>query len=140
MQCVGIARDLLEREISKAKSYVEGVRVVRKAYEEAVDKRLIELPSETLPWRETLNEYPEPLYVYYERADKKWGLKAVPDFTKPYGSNRKNLPVPWAGKADLELRKASGVSDAIFAHRSLFMAAAESREGVLKLAEIALNS
>ena len=46
----------------------------------------------------------------------------------------------WAGKKDEELQKITGVSDALFAHRKLFMAAAKSKEGALKLAKIALNA
>jgi uncharacterized UPF0160 family protein len=139
MQCVDIARDLLTREISKAKFTVQGMEAVRKAYEHSVDKRLIELPTETLPWRETLNEYPEPLYVIYERPDKKWALKAVPDLTKAYGHQRKNLPQAWVGKEGKELQEATGVSDAVFVHRAGFMATASTKDGVLTLARIALS-
>lgn len=140
MQCVGIAKDLLTREIAKAKSTVQGIEAVKSAYEKSPDKRLIELPTETLPWRETLNEYSEPLYVIYERPDKKWAIKAVPDLTKAYGHIRKPLPNAWSGKSDKELQDITGVADATFVHRACFMAVAGSKEGVLALAELALNS
>jgi uncharacterized UPF0160 family protein len=39
---------------------------------------------------------------------------------------------------DEELQKISGVSDATFCHRGLFLAGAKSKEGAIKLAEIAL--
>lgn len=140
MQCVGIAKELLVREIAKAKSMVLGMDAVRKYYEASIDKRLIELPTETLPWRETLNEYSEPLFVIYPRPDKKWAIKAVPDLTKAYGNNRRSLPENWRGRADEELQKLTGVRDALFVHRSGFMGAAQSREGVLELARKALDA
>lgn len=140
MQVVSIAKDLLAREIIKAKAAIAGEDAVRKYYAESADKRLIELPTESLPWRETLNTYSEPLYVIYPRRDTKWGMKAVPDLTKPYGAMRKPLPEGWAGKDGAELQKITGVGDAMFAHRALFVAAAASKEGILQLAHIALNS
>jgi uncharacterized UPF0160 family protein len=79
------------------------------------------------------------LYVIYERPDKKWALKAVPDLTKAYGHQRKNLPQAWVGKEGKELQEATGVSDAVFVHRAGFMATASTKDGVLTLARIALS-
>ena len=54
--------------------------------------------------------------------------------------NRKDLPKSWAGLVDEELQKISGVPDAMFCHRGLFVANAKSREGAIKLAQIAVQS
>ncbi len=140
MNNVSLAKDLLRREIERAHEIAEGEKVIKKIYDDTSDKRLIELPNEGLPWKSVLGKLPEPLYVIYRRRDGDWGLKAVPDLDKPYGHNRKNLPAEWAGKTGEDLQKATGVSDASFAHRGLFMAAAKSREGILQLAKIALES
>jgi uncharacterized UPF0160 family protein len=137
---VGRAKELLIREITRAKEVAKGEIAVRAAYDRSEDKRLIELPTEELPWRQVLGALPEPLYIVYQRRDKHWGIKAVPDFTKPYGHNRKDLPESWSGKTNEELQKATGVPDTLFAHRGLFMAAAKTREGVLALAQKALNA
>jgi len=50
------------------------------------------------------------------------------------------LPSAWAGLRDAELQKVSGVEDAVFCHRALFTAVARSKEGAIKLAQIALQS
>jgi uncharacterized UPF0160 family protein len=139
LNSVTIAQELLTREITNAKEIINGQKIVQEIYENSSDKRLIELPSEDLPWRDVLGRLPEPLYIFYEGKDGKWRIKAIPDLNKPYGHNRKNLPESWAGLADQELITVTGVPDAIFAHRALFMAAAKSREGILELAKIALN-
>jgi len=54
--------------------------------------------------------------------------------------NRKNFPKPWAGLRDEELANVSGVRDAVFCHRGLFLAVAQSKEGAVKLAQIAVES
>jgi len=41
---------------------------------------------------------------------------------------------------DEELQKVSGVSDAVFCHRALFMVVAKSRAGAIQLAELALEN
>lgn len=140
MQCVGIAQDLLVREIGKAKAQAEGEKVVLGIYDKTLDKRLIELPDGNLPWRYLLATLPEPLYAVYPRPDGQWGLKTVPDISKSYGHERKPLPESWAGKAGENLERISGVSGAIFAHAKRFMAAAKTREAILTLAKLALDS
>jgi len=54
--------------------------------------------------------------------------------------NRKDFPNTWAGLRDEEFQKVSGVSDAVFCHRGLFLIGAKSKEGAIKLAQIALTS
>jgi len=53
---------------------------------------------------------------------------------------RKSLPEGWAGKSGEELEKVTGVKGAVFCHRGLFTAVAETKEAITKMAEIAVNS
>jgi uncharacterized UPF0160 family protein len=141
MNNVGIAKELLIREIIRAKDVVVGEGLVQSLYEKSADKRLIELLDENeLPWKQVLSKLPEPIFVLYKRRDDDWGVKAVPDTTKPYGHNRRDFPKAWAGLEGKKLQEVSGVSDASFAHAKLFMVAAKSKEGALELAEKALNN
>lgn len=140
MNNVYFARDLLKREINRAKETVIGEDLVKVFYEKSEDKRIIEIPSEHLPWKEILGRLPEPLFVKYIRRDGNWALKAVPDISKPYGYHRKDLPSAWGGKSLEELQEITGVPDAIFAHRNLFVVSAKSKEGIEALAEKALNA
>ncbi|NBQ67377.1 MAG: MYG1 family protein [Nitrosomonadaceae bacterium] len=52
---------------------------------------------------------------------------------------RKPFPAHWAGLTDGELAAASGVIDAVFCHRNLFIASARSYEGAKQLAQKALD-
>jgi uncharacterized UPF0160 family protein len=127
---------LLAREIIKATETLEGEDKVLKIYENTEDKRLLVL-SEELPWKRVCAENTEVLYVVYPRVDGKWSVKAVQNLE--YVS-RKPLPESWGGKADKDLQDISGVSDAIFCHNARFMAAAQTKEGAIKLAKIALSA
>jgi uncharacterized UPF0160 family protein len=66
-------------------------------------------------------------------------VRAVRDDPKTF-INRKNFPKLWAGLRDEELQNVTGVKDAVFCHRGLFLAVANSKEGAIKLAQIAVES
>jgi len=53
---------------------------------------------------------------------------------------RKGLPETWRGVRGEMLANISGVPDASFCHTSGFIAGAKSKNGVLQMAKIALNS
>ncbi len=134
---VDVARDLLTREIKRAKDGVEAVRLVEEAYKNSSDKRLIILEKDW-PWRQVLDKYTEPVYVVSPDRDGHWNARTVQKKLLSF-ENRKDFPTEWAGKKGEEFRKISGVEDAIFCHKNLFFACAESKEGTIKLAKLALE-
>ncbi len=138
MSLVEISKGLLEREIKKAEERVRGMKEVEDIFHNTADKRLIVLEKD-LPWEPVLVTKPEAIFVIYQRREGNWGVKGVPVANKGF-ERRKLLPESWAGKEKEELRAVSGVADAVFCHQHRFLAGAETKEGALKLAEIALNS
>ena len=138
LKSVEIAKVILEREIIQCTDALLAEETLIKAYQDALDKRIVVLEKK-YPYEEILNRFKEPLFVVFERSDenKYWEAEAVRDNFKSF-INRKNFPISWAGLREDELQKVSGVSDAIFCHKGLFMVVAKSREGAIKLAEIAL--
>lgn len=143
MRCVEIAKVVLKREIIQAMDALLAEEIVTSVYEKTEDKRIIILDKH-YPSDYVLNNFPEPLYVVYPRkgeteGEENWGVKAVRKDPKTF-VNRKNLPKLWAGLKDEELQNVTGVRDAIFCHRALFMAVAKSKEGAIKLAQIAVES
>lgn len=134
---VHIATQLLRREIEIHSQAEEAEQIVREIYEKTKDKRLITLDDD-YPWHPVLTAFPEPLYVLYPSGGR-WKLKAVRKAVDTF-ENRKDLPQAWAGKRDTELQKITGVPDAVFVHNKLFNAVAESKEGILALAKLALES
>ena len=137
LQCVSIAKNILNNEIRKAKADIEAEKILSKIYANAEDKRIIVLDRK-YPY-DQLQYYPEPIFVVYPRLGGTWGVEGVA--VKKFSfEKRKNLPKAWAGLRDDEMGKISGVPDAIFCHRALFMAVARSKEGAIKLAQIAIES
>ncbi len=138
LDMVDLAKKILKREIKRAQDKYEAKILVDKAYNEAKDKRLIVLDI-YYPWRDALIVYPEPLFVVTPRQGGKWDLSTI-GVEKNSFKARKDLPKSWAGLKNEDLQKVTGVDDAVFCHRALFLAVAESKEGILKLAELALKS
>ncbi len=138
MNLVNIARELLIREIGKVRERVEGMKKVEVIFESAPNKQIIVL-EDSLPWEPVLVGKPEPIYVVYKRREGNWGAKGVPQTIK--GFERKKLfPESWSALDGNSLKEVTGVEDAVFCHRGRFLCVAESKEGAVKLAELALNS
>ncbi len=140
LKLVSYAKFFLGRVIISSKDKFEAEELVLKNYNEAEDKRLIILDSGRYPWEEVFSKMPEPLYVVYTNmTDNTWSIKGVRDDLFKY-KTRKKLPEAWGGKSGKELEQVTGVTGAVFAHRAGFMAVAKTKEAIMKLAEIALNS
>jgi uncharacterized UPF0160 family protein len=136
-EAVAWATSVLERELAGTRAYRRALDLVRAAIERSADRRVIELDRK-LPWHETVvNTAPEALYVVYPKSDG-WGMQAVPRALGEF-ENRLDLPAAWAGLSGAELASITGVQDAVFAHSKRFYASAESREGILALARLALD-
>lgn len=91
-----------------------------------------------LPWRNALfeiDENKEVLFVVFPGTDG----YTIQTIREKGFEDRKKLPKSWAGKEKEELAAVTGVSDAIFCHSARFIAAARSFEGIMKMAELALN-
>lgn len=137
LESVEVAKRILSREIIHAKDTILSNQSIISIYNNTEDKRFVVL-DQNYPSSEILNKLPEVFFVVYPKAsDGFWGIKAVRNDSKSF-ENRKNLPKSWAGLRDEELVKVTGVEDAVFCHKGLFMAVAKSKEGVIKLARLAL--
>lgn len=139
MKAVELSKEILLREIEIAHHFIEGGLFVEKAYETAEDKRLIILDNE-YSWKDILNKRKEPIFVVAPNFEEgQWRIVAVRDNSHSF-ENRKNLPESWGGKNDVELARETGVSDAVFCHRNLFIASSWSKDGAIKLAKLAIEN
>jgi len=135
-QAVKLARQILWREISRAKGTLEAEGIVKDALAKREDKRVLILPQ-FCPWQEVVSSDPDVLYVLFPSETGDWRIQTVPEEPGSFKA-RKSLPAAWGAKRDMDLFFATGVEDAIFCHPGLFIAGCKSREGVLKMAEMAL--
>ena len=135
------AKEILTREIKKANDQIEITKIIKGYYEKAEDKRLIVVDKPKVSRYEiwdALRDFKEPLFaVYGDNED--WSVVAMRKEKNSFG-NRKDLPKSWAGLRAKELQDITGVKDAVFCHNNLFMTVAKSKEGAIRLAELALQS
>lgn len=141
MKALSWAKEILAREIKKGNDQEEITKIIRGFYEKSEDKRLIVIDKPKVSrfeiW-DALQDFPEPLFaVYGDKED--WSVVAMRKEKNGFG-NRKDLPKSWAGLRKKELQDATGVQDAVFCHNNLFMSVAKSKEGAIKLAQIAVES
>lgn len=139
LRAVGLVKGIIEQVLAQFRAVDEAHDLVKSDIERAAlgDKRIVELHGE-YPWMDIIGkEAPDALFVVYKRANGNWSAKGVPKNPRGY-EVRKSFPVEWAGKRDKDLADISGVPDALFCHRALFMVVAHSREGALALVHKAL--
>lgn len=139
MEAVELAKKILIREIIRTRDKEEGKNMVEMIYVNTSDKRIIVLEN-YLPWADVLRNHTEPLFVVYPNWDKKnWHAQTVR--TDPhFFESRKDFPKAWGGKTDLKLVEITGVSDATFCHKGLFLCGAKTKEGAIALAKKALGA
>lgn len=134
---------LLVRERQYAQGRISAFKEIQKIYERSADKKILLFPNGS-EWHRMLlceffQKYPEVLYCVRQHKDGNWQVVCMVDDIRVF-KNRKTLPDTWSGKRDQELIQATGISDAVFCHRAGFMCVAQSKEGALKLARLALEA
>jgi len=136
-EVVAIVEKILRREIKIAQDKYEVVPLVESAYAQAEDKRVVVL-DEYYPWHDVLQKYEDILFVISPNKEKRiWRINAV---QQEKFVNRKDLPSAWAGLRDEEFKKVSGVEGALFCHRKLFLAGANTKESAVLLAKKAIEA
>ncbi|MBU6370948.1 MAG: MYG1 family protein [Patescibacteria group bacterium] len=134
---VAEAKKMLVREVKRAKDNLAGEALVRRIYAHTADKRIIVL-DDAYSSRHFIESCPEPLFVIEPHAETdRWYVNTVLAGEGKF-KRRKYFPQSWADKRDGELAVVTGVPDAVYCHKDLFVAVARSKEGAIKLAELAL--
>ena len=136
-EAVTFAAGILNRAIVRARGVVLARSEVRQAVADAIDPRVVVLPF-FVPWQEALCAASDAaLLIVYPSAGT-WRVQVVP-ITPGQPGARLPLPAAWAGLDGDTLATLTGVADAAFAHRGRFIAGAQSRDGALALARLALE-
>jgi uncharacterized UPF0160 family protein len=131
--------DIMVNAVKYRIGSMRAVEQVRQS-ERLENGRLLFLKNGALPWASVVrNEMPKVLFVIsYNATEQRYMIHTVPATIDTFEA-RKDLPEAWAGLRDEELAAVTGVPDAVFCHNNLFIAAARSFEGILKMARTALD-
>ena len=130
--------ELLKKEIVSVESVINSKEKVREAISKSDGNYII--LNDNISWKEVVvNESHLKFVVYYDLVEDTWSVNCIPKSINSF-ENRKNLPKEWAGLSREQLVKVTGVKDATFCHNKRFVAFAKSKEGVLKLLNLALKN
>lgn len=135
---LSIARAIVEAGIAQRASKLRAESMVLDAIAATGERRVLELPM-GMPFRPAIIKAGADhlLFVVHPR-DKDWcitGIRKVEDSFE----QRADLPAAWAGLSNGDLEAVCGVKGASFCHNGRFIAAANSREAILAMADIAVK-
>lgn len=138
MAALPIARAFVEAQIKRKAAKYRAEAMVLDAIRAAGDGRVLELPM-GMPFRAGIEAAGADhlLFVVHPRGTD-WTLTTIRTGDDTF-DNRADLPEAWAGLTDAALETASGVTGAKFCHNGRFIAVANSRDAVLKLADLAVT-
>jgi len=135
LKAVDFARGLLERSITHAQAGEKMKSIVQAGYEAAEDTSILVFDESVS--RNAFIEFSDVQVVVHpseSEGEERWKAVVIP---KGYGTfeNRVSFPEAWAGLRDEELAKESGVVDAIFCHKNVFLFVAKTKEGAVAAAK-----
>lgn len=111
---------------------------------ETCNNGILVLPSQTIPWLETIIDYNKNEsdngidFVVFPYPDGGYALQCVPPSMEDIFLQRISLPKDWAGETT-NLANISGVDSATFCHRGRFFARAGLFSDVIKMCNLARN-
>ena len=138
LDALPVARAFVEAAIRARAAKLRAETMVMAAIEEAGPSAVLELPM-GMPFRSAVEKAGADhlLFVVHPR-DGDWAMTTIRKGADTFES-RADLPKGWAGLADEALETASGVPGAKFCHSARFIAVAQTREGILRMAELAVE-
>lgn len=126
-----------------ARSFVEQALLTR--HEVDASGEIIKLESGGLPWKDHLYELEkehsvDPLvkFVLYTDISGMWRVQAVTVEGRGF-ENRLSLPEEWRGVRDEHLESVTQIPGSRFVHAAGFIGGADTFQGVLKMAQVALT-
>jgi len=135
---LSIARAFVEANIAGRAAKLRAEAQVLRAIEATGDGRVLELPM-GMPFRAAIVKAGADhlLFVVHPR-EKDWCLTGIRRADDGFAL-RADLPAAWAGLTNGDLEAACGIKGATFCHNGRFIAAAQTREAALAMAELAVR-
>lgn len=134
-----IATNFVEATIRNLAAKSRAKSIVFAAIAKAGKSPILELPM-GMPYRSALDqtEADHIMFMVNPRGED-WTLNGIKLSSETF-DQRADLPAEWAGLTDAALENASGVKGAKFCHNARFIAVADSREAIFKMADLAVKA
>lgn len=138
LKALSIARIFVEAAIADRAAVLRAKSIVNDAISKAGKSQVLELPM-GMPYLSALRASGADhlLFMIAPRGDD-WTINGI-KLNNDTFDQRADLPAAWAGLTDSDLETASGVQGAIFCHNARFIAVANSRDAIIKMADIAVK-
>ncbi|PLW76879.1 MYG1 family protein [Cohaesibacter celericrescens] len=139
LAALSIARGFIEAFIRNFAAKARAQGIVLESIAKAGTSPILELPM-GMPYLSVLDkaEAGHILFVVNPRGGD-WTLNGI-KLSNDTFDQRADLPADWAGLSDAALEDACGVKGAKFCHNARFIAVANSREAILKMADLAVKA
>ncbi|MDA1197386.1 MAG: MYG1 family protein [Nanoarchaeota archaeon] len=136
---VNFAIGILSRRIVVAEGIEKADNIIRSAIRDSkkINDNIIIL-EQMCPWKKIAIDESDAYYVVYPTSTGNYNVQAIPKDLESF-ENRKSFPTSWAGLEGMGFIEETGVEDGIFCHKNLFICGAKSKEGALKLANLAVE-
>ncbi|MFT5787051.1 MAG: uncharacterized UPF0160 family protein [Ascidiaceihabitans sp.] len=133
-----IANSFVEAAIRNLAAKSRAKSIVFAAIAKAGKSPILELPM-GMPYRSALDqtEADHIMFMVHPRGED-WTLNGIKLSSETF-DQRADLPAEWAGLTDAALEEVSGVKGAKFCHNARFIAVADSREAIFKMADLAVK-
>ncbi|MEM6925939.1 MAG: MYG1 family protein [Myxococcota bacterium] len=135
-QAVALAQAWLHGWKAQHERVLEARRVIGAAMAEAERQgtRVIAL-EEYLPWKEAYfghggATHPTD-YLLHPGTDGSWRIVAIPPKLGDF-SQKRSLPLAWAGLTDSDLEAVTGIPGSVFCHKNRFIAVFRTKDGALE--------
>lgn len=125
---------VVANEIATANAQATYNEKLRDLLPEYQGKPYVLLEQDTSLWQPVLVNETNKSYAIYPNADGTWRVRCVPPEVDGFAL-RHPLPEQWRGKSNGDLVEASGIEDALFCHKTGFIASIATKEGAIAFAE-----
>jgi len=132
-KAVEFAKMILVRTIANARGKIAARNLVQDQVGEIV------VLDQHAPVMESVITNSYAKFLVFPSPEGTWMVQCVPPEIGSF-AQRKPLPEAWAGKRGADLDAVTGVTGCVFCHTGRFICGAETREGALSLAKLALKA
>lgn len=137
--CLTMCEQILVGEINQAEDKQKSRQIVLEAIKNQQEPKILTLENYH-SWKEIVLSYPGILFVMYPDVNtSNWYLQPAKNSKEDFGDYRINFPITWLGKEHQELAAVSGVEEAVFCHKSGYLAVAKSKAGAISMAQKVLE-
>lgn len=138
-KCLEICEQILVGEINQAEDKQKSRLAVKEAIV-AQNTPAILVLDKYHSWKDVVLGYEDIKFVMYPDVNtSNWYLQPAKNTKEDFGGYRVNFPQSWLGKEHHELAELSGVDEAVFCHKSGYLAVAKSKEAAKLMAEKVLE-